>query len=45
LSGAAAAKEETPNPGAKKPIAKEMHKVKKAQDMNNRGVGAIMIMV
>ncbi len=34
LGGAAVAEEATPKPGAKKPIAKEMHEVENAQNGN-----------
>jgi hypothetical protein len=43
LSAAADAEVATPE-GAQKSIAKEMHKAKNSQDMNNRGVWAIMAM-
>ena len=44
MGGTAAAEEATPKPGAKKPIAKEMHNVENAQKRNKRVVGTIMVM-
>ena len=44
MYNAAVAKEATPKPGKNRPITKDMHKVENAQDKNNRGVGAIMVM-
>ena len=45
LGGAAVAKEATPKSGAKKPIAKEMHEAEKAHDMNNWGMGVIVVVI
>jgi hypothetical protein len=44
LGGAAVIEEATPKPSAQWPIAKEMHKAENAQDKNNRGMRAIMVM-
>jgi len=44
LGGAADIEDATPKPGAKKLIAKEMHIARNAQDMNNRGMGDIVVM-